>query len=242
MARVGAPRPDLDGPGTLEATWADFERLRDLVPWIPQTPPSGRAVVVAPHPDDEVLGAGGTQALLAAAGSSVLLISVTDGERSHPGREEELRSRRPCESAQAAAALGAPPDQTLRLGHPDGGVDEARLTAELETLLQPGDLVLAPWRRDGHPDHDRVGRASLTAGQAAGADVLAYLVWMWHWASPSSDIPWDGGRVVRLGPEVSARKRRAVACFHTQISGDEPILRPPLLRHWTRTFEVFLRP
>ena len=59
----------------------------------------GRVVVIAPHPDDEVLGAGATTATLALQGARVVVIAVTDGEASNPSRVEELREIRPGESA-----------------------------------------------------------------------------------------------------------------------------------------------
>ena len=41
--------------------------------------PRGRAVIVAPHPDDEVFAVGGTMALLDWAGYEVEVVAVTDG-------------------------------------------------------------------------------------------------------------------------------------------------------------------
>jgi LmbE family N-acetylglucosaminyl deacetylase len=232
----------LDGPGTAEAVWEASEELRGVATWTPAFPASGRAVVVAPHPDDEILGAGGTLALLAAAGSEIVLVAVTDGEASHPGRRRELRSCRPLESAAAARRLGIEPIEIHRLGHADGGIDEDRLVVELGGMVRPGDLLLAPWWRDGHPDHDLVGRASLAVGQLRSTDLLSYLVWTWHWASPVGDIPWAEACRVELGPEIADCKRKAVHCFTTQTAGPDPILPARVLRRLTRSFEIFLRP
>ena len=56
---------------------------RDLKPFA-QRP--GNVLVVAPHPDDDVIGAGGTMALLAQAGKQVYSLYVTDGS-SFPGAD-----------------------------------------------------------------------------------------------------------------------------------------------------------
>ncbi|MDQ2779467.1 MAG: PIG-L family deacetylase, partial [Pseudomonadota bacterium] len=64
-----------------------------LAHWLPE---GARAVVVAPHPDDEVIGFGGLLAAHARRGGSTCLLAVTDGEASHP------HSRRWSESALAA--------------------------------------------------------------------------------------------------------------------------------------------
>ncbi len=200
-------------------------------------------MVVAPHPDDEILGVGGTSALLFTAGIDIVLVAVTDGENSHPGRGAELRRRRPLESTAAAACLGLAPAATFRLGHLDGDIDESRLQAQLTHLVRPGDLILAPWDHDGHPDHDRVGRAAHAVASRRHAELLSYLVWAWHWASPDSrDLPWGHAVRVELGPDLARRKRRAARCFTTQLAGPDPILPPPVLERLTRSYEVLLVP
>jgi LmbE family N-acetylglucosaminyl deacetylase len=241
MARLG-PEPALDGTGTPESEWQRCRQLHRMPPWTVSPPPTNRCVVVAPHPDDEVLGAGGAASLLAASGIEIVLVAVTDGENSHPGREAELRYRRPLESAAAAATLGLSPLSTLRLGHPDGGVAEGRLTGELAAILQTGDLVLAPWPRDGHPDHDRTGTAASVAARRRDARLFSYLVWAWHWADPWSDIPWERSVRVDLGTQVASRKRRAARCFTTQLCGSNPILSTATLERLLRPFEVLIKP
>ena len=79
-------RPNrIDRPGTPEEAWESWLELRHLPVADPQAWRS--VVIVAAHPDDEVLGAGGTMALLAAAGARLRLVAVTDGEASHPGAD-----------------------------------------------------------------------------------------------------------------------------------------------------------
>ena len=241
MANVTEP-PPLDGAGTSEEVWQAFFELCTVVTWTPGRPRSGRAVVVAPHPDDEILGPGGTLSVLSTAGTAIVLVAVTDGEASHLGRVDELRALRPRESAQAAAVLGITPSSIHRLGHPDGAIDEDRLQQQLTDLVRAGDLLLAPWWRDGHPDHDRAGRAALRVGLHQQADLLFYLVWTWQWASPSTDLPWSQASRVELGGDLAGRKRRATECFRSQITGADPVLPSHVLRKLTRPFEVFLRP
>jgi LmbE family N-acetylglucosaminyl deacetylase len=197
-------------------------------------------IVVAPHPDDEVLGVGGTVALLAGAGAEVIAVAVTDGEASHPQRRAELRVTRPRESAAAAAVLGTTPSVTHRLGLPDGGVDAAYVADALASIVRPADLVIAPWILDGHPDHEAVGQGCSEAAEAAGATQLSYLVWAWHWAGPG-ELPWATAVRVELTPSLTDRKRRAVRCFASQLAGPEPILEDSTVDRLTRPFEVLLR-
>ena len=96
---------DADHPGTPECQWRQSGRLRRLAPLELARP--RRAVVVAPHPDDEVLGAGGLVRVLAGSGTAVRILAVTDGEASHPGAPATLAARRREESRTALHRLGA---------------------------------------------------------------------------------------------------------------------------------------
>ncbi|OHV34222.1 hypothetical protein BCD49_24760 [Pseudofrankia sp. EUN1h] len=200
--------------------------------------PPGRVVVVAPHPDDETLGVGGTLALLAALAVPVVVVAVTDGEASHPGRADELRRIRVAERAEALRRLGLAGTEVHRLGLPDGGVSATAVAARLRPLVTAADLVLAPWRRDGHPDHDACGTA---ATALVPPDRLrSYLIWAWHWASPA-DVPWERALRVPLGATAAAAKRAATRAFVSQLEGDRPILAPATLARLLRCDEVLLR-
>jgi hypothetical protein len=136
----------IDQPGTDEADWRAWTGLRGL----PAADFTGwsRVLVLAAHPDDEVLGVGGTIALLAAAGTRLRLVSVTDGEASHPGHPDPaaLATRRAAETASALRVLGAQATDVIRLGFPDTGVAarEDDLAALLPRLATGCDAVLAP--------------------------------------------------------------------------------------------------
>ena len=75
-------------------------------------PPGARAVVIAPHPGDEVVTCGGLLQLLSAMGHPLQLISVTDGSASHPGSQQWSEKRlsvfRSQESVEALRRLGLP--------------------------------------------------------------------------------------------------------------------------------------
>src|ERR1700737_5207409 len=75
--------------GTSERLWA--QHLFRRSDWAPA---EGPLLVVAPHPDDEVMGAGGLIHTWAGMGRSVTVLSVTDGEAELPARENLDRIRR----------------------------------------------------------------------------------------------------------------------------------------------------
>lgn len=227
---------DLKGLGTPEQVWVDSGRLDslDALDWDGFLPLGGKVVLVVPHPDDEVLGLAGVLQELARRATPVLLVAVTDGEASHPGRAAELRPLRASERALALSVLGSDPE-IVRLGHPDGAVDEQRLRGQLRELVGPHDVALAPWSHDGHPDHDACGRA--TAG--LGLRTYSYLVWAWHWATPA-DLPWEKALRVPLSVTDLTHKRRAVAAFRSQLAGADPILPAHVTDRLLRAVEVLL--
>jgi LmbE family N-acetylglucosaminyl deacetylase len=150
----------------------------------------GRLLVLAPHPDDETLGCGGTILRSTGAGQPVDIVFATDGNGAHPkflGRAG-LAARRRREGQAAAAALGVAPERVHCLGFDDGSLtahqdDVATALTPLMGDLRP-DHVLVPSRLDTHRDHVALGvsvRAALR-GSGCDADVLEYPVWFWdHW-------------------------------------------------------------
>ena len=159
----------IDRPGTPEHVWDSWPDRRRLPEVDPRAWPS--AVVVAAHPDDEVLGAGGILAILAAAGTRIRLVAVTDGEGSHPGADPAvIAAVRAAETAAALSALGADGIEVVRLGFPDTGLGtrEEELAAALREQCAGFGVCLAPWEADAHADHEAAGRAAWRAGRLAG--------------------------------------------------------------------------
>lgn len=203
-------------------------------------------VVLAAHPDDEVLGIGGLLVQLSAADCRITLVWATDGEASHPREGARLLAAvRRAESLAAADLLGLTRARRVHLGLPDGSLvaRERELGHLLAEHVSPHDLLFAPWAGDGHPDHEACGRA---ARRVAG-QVLEYPVWGWHWASPEDPrVPWPRARRIGLDEIARRRKAAAVDCFGSQIgawppgTNDRPILPDRVLAHFRRDFEVVL--
>jgi LmbE family N-acetylglucosaminyl deacetylase len=244
----------IEGEGTPDAQWQAWDGLAALTPATARAlvPEGARAVIVAPHPDDELLGCGGLMQLLADDEREMLLVAVTDGAASHPGSSawpaERLARERPLETAAALAALGLPELPLLRLNLPDGNVSGhvAALRQSLEKLLRPGDVVITTWKLDGHPDHEATGHAAGAAACAVGATLLQMPIWTWHWAQPDEKlVPWHRARRLTLDDDILARKRAAIACFRSQVEPDEstgkPAILPPYaLARLMHSYEIFL--
>lgn len=240
-----------DRPGTPPATWTASLASRSL-PAMQLPATRHRLVVAGAHPDDETLGAGGLIRTAALAGWRVDVVTATAGEGSHPHSPthtpQRLAEVRRAELRDAISVLS--PDATVRcLDLPDG--DVASYVTELvailvETIGTDGSDVLlcAPWRSDGHPDHEAVGRAAAVAAARTDAQLLEYPVWLWHWGA-EDDVPWDRATLLPLDEADLAAKRTAVAAHASQVrplsdaTGDEVLLGDDLLAHFDRD-EVFI--
>ena len=176
-------------PGTSEAAWAASGAAE-----LPELPLddgelAGRAfIVLAAHPDDESLGAGGLLARLHAAGATVRVLLCTAGEASHPGSPtmtpEQLAAVRLREFGAALTHLLGDPEWQC-LGLPDGKLGTHReqiraavLDAAADCGPAAGGIVLvAPYRSDGHTDHDVLGSVAAELSAAAGYALLEYPIW-----------------------------------------------------------------
>ncbi|MEW2168137.1 PIG-L family deacetylase [Streptomyces sp. NPDC007084] len=240
----------IDARGTDETEWLAAQ-LPDRLPHL--TLPAGPVVVVAAHPDDEVLGFGGATAALLAAGRDVHTVCLSDGEASHgplpPAGRAALAARRRAELAAALRELGDLP-APVHGGLPDTGLDrhEDRAQDVIGELLDAvgAALCVAPWEGDLHSDHEAAGRAARKAARDRAVPVWSYPVWMWHWARPHDDrVPWDRAGVLPLTETAVARKRAALARFTSQLEprgpGVAPVLPPQEIAHHTRAFETVIR-
>ena len=212
---------DASRPGTPAATWEADARMHDRPPL--ELAGVDEVLVVAAHPDDETLGAGGLIAECVRRGIRVRVVVVTHGGE-----------RRVPELGAAMAVLGARAE-SLDFGDGQTREHRAEIRAALEPFVQalePGALIVGPWRGDGHRDHRVVGE--IVADLAIGRRLVEYPIWLWHWGTPTAaEVPW--GRFASLPIDVET-KTAAIAEYRSQ-SG---LLRPDFLENFARA-ELFVQ-
>lgn len=232
------------GVGTPEATWGRWQGLRDL-PRLDLGQAPASVLVVAPHPDDEVLGAGGLLALLAARGAHVTVLALSDGECAYGRADRRLGARRVAETQEALRRLLGFMPNVDRLALPDGRLAShgEAIAAGAERHIGARTWCLLPHRWDGHPDHEAATAAVATVARARGARLLEYPIWLWHWSEPGAPtVGWERARRIDLPFACVARKREALAAFASQLepgpAGRGPILPPHVLERFVRSWEV----
>jgi LmbE family N-acetylglucosaminyl deacetylase len=188
------------------------------------------AVIVAAHPDDETIGAGGVLPHL----PLLAMVHVTDGapkDRRWWGdpaaaSRDEYAAVRQSELASALALAGVAAGRVHTLGRQDqrASADLAALASDVARLLdelQPG-VVLTHAYEGGHPDHDATAFAVHAARERmVGARPVVVELTSYHASgdgiASGRFIPSAAKDVgVALTAEDLERKRAMLACFATQ--------------------------
>ena len=201
---------------------------------------AGPWLILAPHPDDESLGAGSLIAGLVAAGGEVSVAFLTDGAGSHqdaPGwsarrvaraREGEARH------ALRRLGLGGPP---LHLGWADAnphrdGLDHARSVRALTAWCRRRGVraIATTWQGEPHCDHEAAALLAEQVARRLRCRLYDYLVWGWTLA----DLDTRLRRRRTIAVDVAAgrpHQRRAIACHRSQtgtrIAGARDAFRLP---------------
>jgi LmbE family N-acetylglucosaminyl deacetylase len=214
-------------------------------------------LVLAPHPDDEVLGCGGLCLALAEAGIPVAVLFLTDGTGSHPGSHayppERLRDLREAEARAACAILGIAPDRVgfLRLRDTAAPMNGAPFDDAAERVARACRdwgcaTICATWRADPHCDHLAADMIARRVAARLGVCHLAYPVWGWTLPRDTElgEMQVTGARLM-LGDRIGA-KRRALLAHASQLGAvidDDPggfQLDAATLERMMQPFEVFL--
>ncbi|WP_199709378.1 PIG-L deacetylase family protein [Rhodophyticola porphyridii] len=183
---------------------------------------AGRVLVIAPHPDDEVLGAGGTMARLAAEGRDVHVCIVTSGTAPRFDAAQTQRVR--AEAKRAHKRLGVADCHWL--GFPAAGLSEtphADLNAGIARIvqsLQP-EVVLLPHPGDIHLDHQACFTSSLVASRPHQASyppvIMAYeTLSETNWNAPQLTPAFLPSIFVDISETLEA-KLDAFALYESQV-------------------------
>lgn len=174
-------------------------------------------LVIAAHPDDELLGVGGTIALHANAGDRVTCVVVAAGNLKH---DENGEKGVYSQAQRAASVLGA--DKIKLLDFPDQGLDQFSLVdiiTPLEKIVETvrPNVVYLQYGYDINRDHQILFQAALVATRPMEQYIEAIFAFntvsSTEWAYPRSFVPdtW-----VDISTTLE-RKIEAMACYETEL-------------------------
>jgi bacillithiol biosynthesis deacetylase BshB1 len=188
-------------------------------------------LVIAPHPDDAELGAGGAILLLQSRGARVGVLDLTDGEPT-PFGSPEIRKG---ETEAATAVLGLSWRGNL-------GLTNRKLEADLEARgrlagalreLRPR-FLFAPYWEDAHPDHVAASAlvdaarfwAKLTRCDLPGEPHFPQRIF--YYFTVHLRIHPRPSFVLDITPHIE-KKMAAIACYRSQFIEGRPTTPPTLL-------------
>ena len=136
-------------------------------------PSSARILVVAPHPDDEVIGPGGTLLAARTSGSPVHVLYLTSG-RPHEQSVRETEARGVCEEIGATYEFARLTDGAI------APRESAQILSATVAAFKPS-VLFVPFVLDDHPDHQAAGRMVADAlpdvPEGSPIEVWAYQVY-----------------------------------------------------------------
>ena len=184
---------------------------------------SGRVLLLAAHPDDEVIGAGGQ---LRRWRDRILLVQATDGSPRDRRDAREYAETRRAERREALAVAGIAADQSREIGIPDqrAACELPRLIRALAALMDEflPDWILTHPYEGGHPDHDACAFAARAAAEQAILRPKLVEFTSYHagpgggtitgefLAAPTTEVRFD------LDESQTRVKHRMFECYRTQ--------------------------
>lgn len=196
-------------PGDLEASRMvlnSFRPSRVLKPSLVLAPENRKLLVLAPHPDDEIIGPGGSLALARDSGCDISVLYLTTG------RTGECDIRR----QEALSVCRDAGFESMFAGYDADAIDAKGAALTLSVLLARHrfDCLFLPFFLDDHDDHRRANEVLLEASRALKVD--AYLpreVWAYHVYGPGP---------MNCVVDISAaaeRKKDLIAQYASQMAG-----------------------
>ena len=181
-----------------------------------------KKLIIAPHPDDEVLGAGGVIKKFSKEGHEVYVLVITRGSPKYYSDEKIQNVRK--EALEAHKILGVKQTAFLDFHAPElditSNAEISKAISEYISKWKITDLFI-PHRGDIHNDHRKVFEASLVAARPVGnftvKAIYAYeTLSETEWAAPFSYDAFIPNHFENISDTMSY-KFEAMKCFKSQI-------------------------
>jgi LmbE family N-acetylglucosaminyl deacetylase len=137
---------------------------------------SKKVIVIAPHPDDEILGVGGTIARFSDEGAEVYIVIITKGYP--PLFDEESINIGRKEALEAHKFLNV--KETFFLSFPAANLDSIPSREINDKLIDifkdiKPDIIFIPFNGDIHIDHQRIFLSALVAARPNNSEFPSFI-------------------------------------------------------------------
>jgi len=183
---------------------------------------SPKMLVVAPHPDDEILGVGGTMVRFASAGGEITVLTVA--AHMPPLYPEKVHQQTVAEARKAHALIGVKEsiffdNPAMLLGQIPIHEFNARIL-EVAQKVEP-DIMLVPYY-DRHLDHRQIFDATMVVARPVGVGRQIKIVAAYetlsetHWNAPHLEPNFTPNWCVDITEFIDA-KLKAMQCYESQL-------------------------
>ncbi|MCQ2113706.1 MAG: PIG-L family deacetylase [Bacteroidaceae bacterium] len=189
--------------------------IRGRIIYAPEIKVHGHALVIAPHPDDEVFGCAGLISRLVRVGHEIDVIIMSGGGASHntccPEGVSDLIEKRRQLTLNAMKVLGLSHEKIYFLDYPDGEIDYANEETEqlkrLMTEISPDVVFIPHIKGEGWRDHKNTSMITLSC-LPEKCKVFEYCVWFWYYGC--MDIDWENACVLKMTDGEYKNKQSAI--------------------------------
>lgn len=179
-----------------------------------------KVLIVAPHPDDEVLGCSGLIQRMIENGKQVHIAILSGGGKSHQScchiDESTLIDSRRNLSRKAAEILGLPLNQLHFLDYPDGRISyNDPETQRLQTLIEKisPDAIFVPHKGEGWSDHIEAGKIVREIIRTKTTPIQLYEYCVWFWYYNTWNIDWKNAFVLKMNQKEHRIKLKAIDAY-----------------------------
>ena len=168
-----------------------------------------RILVLAPHPDDDVFGCGGTLIRHVEQGHQVQIVYLCKGDKGISGvKAASATAIRKEEAVNAAHILGIPAQQLFFFEQADNELKATeKIIQQLRDIIQTygPNLIYLPSFLDLHPDHIQTNWI-LKKTELTDIKLCAYEIW----------TPFIPNRIVDISQQIEGKKR-AMEAHESQL-------------------------
>lgn len=181
-----------------------------------------KILIVAPHPDDEVIGCSGLIQRMKKEGKEIFIVILSGGEASHCScceiDKDRLINARYELTLQAAQLLKLPIDRIYRLSYPDGKISKEHSETErfrsIINSICPDTVVIPHWS-EGCVDHRHTHEITrFLLKDELEIELYAYCVWFWYYYN-IWNISWKNMRLLNMSTDEYQTKLQAINIYIT---------------------------
>lgn len=179
------------------------------------------AIIISPHPDDEVLGCGGLISHLKSKGCKVSIVMLTGGENcdnSQRLEKETLKIIRRNLTREACSVLGVMENDIYFLDFKDGGISKQDAEIEkLRNIIDHTDVtsIFVPHLEDGWSDHVEAHLIIKEMISNRQLTLYAYCVWFWYTMpfGRITSLQWNKLNYFKMSRTEQQNKKKAIDIY-----------------------------